>query len=202
MSNTLNNVRAPRRQLADQLDRLDFILDGLADALNQSVADAVRDVVGQVVREAVEGTLKEVLGNQDLLRAALAAHDPPTAVEATPTPQRSSIFEAARNSLADLAQKARQAADAARSKVRTAWGWVVSRVRAVAGPVAGAGRTLWRHRSTCAIALASGLLTGFAVYHAGPAIAGLLCGLGSAAVTAAGLILHPLWRLLRGGSPA
>lgn len=31
-----------RKTLADQLDRLDRILDGLAEALNEAVADAVR----------------------------------------------------------------------------------------------------------------------------------------------------------------
>jgi hypothetical protein len=202
MSNTLNHVRTPRKQLSDQLDRLDVILDGLADALNQSVADAVRDVVGQVVREAVEGTIKEVLGNPELLRAALAAHNQPAAVEPNPTPPQRPHFEAARNALAALAQKARQAAAVARSKVGTAWNWALARVRAAARLAADTGSTLWRHRSNCAVALASGLITGVAVYHAGPAVAGVLCGLGSTALTAAGLILYPLWRLLRGGSPA
>jgi len=52
MSATLTNGR-PRKQLADQLDRLDAILDGLAEALNQAVADAAREGTRLAVKEAV-----------------------------------------------------------------------------------------------------------------------------------------------------
>src|SRR5436305_1044173 len=78
-STTSNGSSTQRKQLSDQLDRLDDILDGLAEALNESVADAVRDVVGQAVREAVAATLREVLSNPALLQATLALHGPPVA---------------------------------------------------------------------------------------------------------------------------
>src|SRR4051812_34025755 len=77
MTQTMStNGRMQRKSLNDQIDRLDGILDGLADALNESVAGAVRDVVGEVVRQAVEASIKQVLSNPDLLKAALAQHAP------------------------------------------------------------------------------------------------------------------------------
>src|SRR4051794_40805222 len=50
-----------RKSLANEIDRLDTILDGLAEALNESVAAAVRASVSQIVRETVEASVKEVL---------------------------------------------------------------------------------------------------------------------------------------------
>ena len=58
MNATLNG-RPQRKQLADQLDRFDAIIDGFADALPQAVADAtregtraaVRDILGELLRD-------------------------------------------------------------------------------------------------------------------------------------------------------
>jgi hypothetical protein len=55
-----SNGRAARPSLGDQLDRLDGILNGLADALNQSVAATVTAAVGKAVREAVEAATREL----------------------------------------------------------------------------------------------------------------------------------------------
>jgi hypothetical protein len=43
------NVTQPRRTLAAELDRLDRILDGLAEALNGAVADAVRAALADLI---------------------------------------------------------------------------------------------------------------------------------------------------------
>jgi hypothetical protein len=80
----MSNGSAQRKQLSSQLDRLDTVLGGLADALNRSVADAVKDVVGQAVKEAVETAVMEELGNPDVLHAALAQHTPQQPVAAQP----------------------------------------------------------------------------------------------------------------------
>jgi len=53
-----------KKSLAHQLDRLDVILDGLAEALNGAVSDAVRQVVGQATREAVQMAMAETLPQQ------------------------------------------------------------------------------------------------------------------------------------------
>lgn len=48
-----------KKTLAFQLDRLDSILDGLAEALNGAVAEAVKETVGQAARDAVKVALEE-----------------------------------------------------------------------------------------------------------------------------------------------
>ena len=57
----------PRKQLADQLDRLDGIIDALADGLNQAVIDAAREGT----RLAVKDAIVEIMTNPEL-RALLA----------------------------------------------------------------------------------------------------------------------------------
>ncbi|QDU21729.1 hypothetical protein [Urbifossiella limnaea] len=71
----------PRKQLSEQLDRMDSIVDALAEALPEAVTDAVREGARQAVREV----LAEVLTNPDLralisgVTAARVAPPPPTA---------------------------------------------------------------------------------------------------------------------------
>src|SRR5256885_16391582 len=63
------NGKAPRKTLAEQLDRLDTIIDVLADGLNETVAD--------VVKQAVEASLQTLLSNPALLRNLAATVTPP-----------------------------------------------------------------------------------------------------------------------------
>src|SRR6516225_2816140 len=65
MQTVLTNSKV-RKSLSEQIDRLDKILDGLAEALNGAVADAVTQAVGLAVKEAVQTVLTEVLSNPDL----------------------------------------------------------------------------------------------------------------------------------------
>jgi hypothetical protein len=63
-----------RKNLADQIDRLDGILDGLDDALS----GAVRDAVERGVRQAVQSVMAEFLTNKQLhehLRRAARPED-------------------------------------------------------------------------------------------------------------------------------
>jgi hypothetical protein len=50
---SITNSNPPRKQLSDQIDRLDGILDGLSEALNGAVADAAREGTRQAVKDAV-----------------------------------------------------------------------------------------------------------------------------------------------------
>lgn len=52
----------PRKQLSEQLDRLDSIIDGLCDGLPRAVADAARDGTRLAVRDAI----LEVMTNPEL----------------------------------------------------------------------------------------------------------------------------------------
>jgi hypothetical protein len=93
----------PRKSLAEQLDRLDAILDGLSEALQGAVADAVQHAVGLAVKDAVHGVLSELLANPEVL----AMFRGPT----TPTPPEGPPAESApspvRQRLAGLAGRAK-----------------------------------------------------------------------------------------------
>src|SRR5262249_27454090 len=60
------NTGTARKSLAEQIDRLDHILDGLAEALNESVAAAVQQAVGEAVAVAVQAAVVEGLTNPEL----------------------------------------------------------------------------------------------------------------------------------------
>ncbi len=194
MSDTTINNGRQRKQLSEQLDRLDIILDGLADALNQSVADAVRDVVGAVVKDAVQTTIREVLGSPDLLRAALAKHGQLPHEQPAQVPQRRTLGGA----LKSLCQKGREAASATGKALGSAWSWALHKLSAVTAATKTAIALACMCPRTSVAALGAGVVTGVAVYYAGPLVAGVLCGLGSAAATTAGIALVPVWRLLFG----
>jgi hypothetical protein len=74
----------PRKQLSDQLDRLDGILDTLAEGLNGAVADAAREGT----RLAVKDAIVEIMTNPEL-RALNSPAAP------TPSPRSESISETA-----------------------------------------------------------------------------------------------------------
>ena len=217
MTTNLNHARMPRKSLSEQIDRLDGILDGLAEALNEAVADAVRDAVGLAVRQAVQSTVRELLGQPQLLRAALALHQPPQAPAAPEVPaQGRSLKGALLGCLKRLLSRAGEHAAGARARLRGAWSSCLARVKAACACVRGrcrrlceatAGafglmcrlaRLLWGSRRGCLLAVAAGLIAGAGGYHAGPLLAGLLSGLSGAALSAAAMVLWPLRRLARG----
>src|SRR5262245_53683157 len=89
---TVTNSKPARKQLCDQLDRLDGIIDTLADGLNQAVVDACREGARAAVREV----LMELISNPDLMATVRATAAPATAGpsdESTPpTPPASLSF--------------------------------------------------------------------------------------------------------------
>jgi hypothetical protein len=211
---TLNNGHTQRKTLATQLDRLDVILDGLADALNESVAFAVRDVVGQVVKEAVETTIREVLGNQDLLQASLAMHAPPAQIASVPrsSPIRTAIGGALSllvQRSAEIAGKIKQTFVSAWSRslekigdlvalARFGWQWIIGGLWATGSMIRAGMNWSWRYRKSSGIAVGVGVLSGVGVYYAGPLVAAISNGLNSAALTLFTMVLLPLWRLISG----
>jgi len=209
------NRRVPRATLAGQIDRLDGILDGLAEALNESVADAVRKTVGEEVREVVEQAVREVLADPELMRAALARHAP-VATPAPGQPPRRTLREALAGTVAWLAALAAPPAGRAGEALGWAWAWclrglrrateAVSEAAALAAGVAAEGwhvlaslaGVAWRLRRQCGAALGVGVGAGLLAYAAGPVAASLLCGVAGAALTLGGALLVPLCRLLCG----
>src|SRR5262249_17330395 len=111
MSTTSINGR-PRKQLAEQIDRLEQAVSGLGDGLRQ----AVREATAQAVQEAVQGLVVELLTNPDLaagLRASVGG--PAPAAPGHPGPGWLSRLGAW---LQTLPGKARRAWDAALSRHR------------------------------------------------------------------------------------
>ena len=204
-ANGTSSARVARRSLSEQIDRLDGILDGLAEALNESVADAVRDVIGLAVREAVSAAVTEVLSSPRLLQAALERHAPP---EATPAPKPPTVRENLARVGNRLGEKVKQAAGLLREKlggactIACAAGKRVGKVAAVAPVVLGAlARKAWAFRMPCAIALGAGVVCGAACYLGGPLMSAAANGLGGATVALSALTL-PLKRLFTGGKAA
>jgi hypothetical protein len=206
MTTTTNsNGRAVRKSLADQIDRLDGILDGLADALNESVAEAVRDVITQAVTEAVQAAITEVLSSPELLRAALARHEPP-APAPEHTPPAPTLKERIRGAVGKACEKAKELAALAKEKARQA-----ASLACVAGKkvgqaaqnlpatLSGIGKAVWALRRHCAVAVGVGILCGAACYCGGRAFASVANGMGSAALTLSAMML-PVRRLLPFGN--
>ena len=85
MSTATQNGAPPRKQLADQLDRLDRVLDGLSEGLMGAITDAVRDGTRLAVKDAVVEILTDPALRAKLLQAASPSPAPsPAPVEPKP----------------------------------------------------------------------------------------------------------------------
>jgi hypothetical protein len=82
---TTNNTTRPRKSLADQIQRLDSILDGLSEGLNEAVTTAVKEAVTTGVQQAIV----EVLTNPELQQLLHPPKTPDPPVH-SPTPPNSS----------------------------------------------------------------------------------------------------------------
>jgi hypothetical protein len=127
----------PRKQLADQLDRLDGILDALSDGLNQAVQSAVE----AAVERAVQGVLVELLRNpaaRDILARAADPAAPPPETPETPeeggTRRRPALWDAA-------GQRLRAAGRACAAGLKRSWRLVLAAGAGVAATAAWVGRT-------------------------------------------------------------
>jgi hypothetical protein len=87
MSTTKTNTNGqPRRQLADQIDRLettlermDGVLDAMSNGLNEAVQTAVETAVAIAVRQAIENVMTELIAHpavQEMLKQKTAPHPP------------------------------------------------------------------------------------------------------------------------------
>ena len=159
---------APRKQLSEQLDRLDGVIDALDEGLKGAVSDAVRDAVGAAVSEAVQAVLLELMTNPELQKAVRQASAPagPPAIKKDEEDQQP---EASSGSL-----------------LSRAWGRVRS-CAAAAGAAFSAARLAWRvcGNKTKSLALAAGAAAAGAAYAARARIA-------SAAAAACGAAKYQL----------
>lgn len=189
MSTTHIHGSVPRKTLASQLDRLDGIIDTLAEGLNGAVSDAVRDVVVTAVRQAVEQVLHEVLTNPDLLRALATQFAPvaPSPVQAPPSTSKLKMVCAKVKGV--FAFGWHRLLDKARAGCR----WVGAKVQALPRRVRDGVKhahvaerlqsmrrfaaRAWELRGPVSLSLVAGIVTGVLGYTAGPAISAVALGM-------------------------
>jgi hypothetical protein len=205
MTMTLDN--GVRKTLASQIDRLDSILDGLAENLNEAVADSVKGAVTVAVQEAVHAALVEILSNAQVRRRLSV--QPPVRVR---------LAEKARscwNWLAGTAKAvwskvvatATAAGDKVQAKARSLITEATAKVRQAPQRVVRCARTGWmlmttlaalarRFRTQLLVALAVGVLVGVVCSVAGRQVASVVCGLAAFAGSLAAEVVSRLRKLL------
>jgi hypothetical protein len=204
---TTTNGRARRKSLAEQIDRLDLILDGLADGLNAAVADAVTAAVGLAVQAAV----RELLSNPQLLQR-LRPEPAPTAGKARRLARwlcagLAAVLRRCRGGLAAVAEQGRQMVTEVAATVRAGRQALAGRVRT---GLRALGRRLWlggallvllarRYRRSLLAALAVGAAVGLGCYLAGPVVSSVVSGLAGFVGSLAAGVVNRLRRLPTGG---
>jgi hypothetical protein len=172
MTATATTNGKPRKQLSEQLDRMDTIIDALAEALPEAVTDAVREGARQAVREV----LAEVLTNPDLrtlVAGPAAARVDPPADTAPAAPGPWARFKAT----------FRAAAGAALGRCRAALGVAAGRCRAATAAAAATTRTLsavMPLRKILLVGTGVGVAVGVASYVCPHGLAAVVGGLGGA----------------------
>jgi hypothetical protein len=190
---TTNTINRPRKNLADQINRLDSLLDGLADNLNEAVASAVQQTVAAAVKEAVTTgvtqAIVEVLTNaelQQLLRPPITPAPPPL----PPAPSESSggggflagLWQTVRGAAAKVAEAAGRAA-------KGVGNWLAATARKARDLVSGGVEAIRRGASALyalvltsrvAQVVAVGGLVAVGCCLAHPALAGVVAGVAAA----------------------
>jgi hypothetical protein len=174
-----------RKTLASQLDRLDIILDGLADNLHEAVAmataEAVKEVVTVAVQQAVHSALIEVLTNAELQKR-LAGNVHPS------VPLMVRLAAKARSCWSWLKSTVKGACSRLKEMVSSLATATSTRVHQVGKQITQRAKTCWmwtvalaalakRFRLQLGVAVGVGLLVGVVCYLGGREIASLGCGL-------------------------
>src|SRR4051794_6528881 len=179
------NSKVPRKTLAEQLDRLDTIVDVLADGLNETVAD--------VVKQAVAASLQTLLSNPDLLRNLAATVTPPL-------PEPLDVPEQKPGHAARLTDRLREGWEKVKTAARVTCAVVRGKVSNARKSVSGTTRRIWQPLTTAwhltkqcrkpvVIAACVGLLVGMGSFLAGPVVAAVVSGITSTGLTLAARIL-------------
>jgi hypothetical protein len=176
MSATTLNGK-PRKQLAEELDRMtaqldraDAILDALSEGLNGAVAEATKEGTRLAVKEAVV----ELLTDPDL-RDALHRASAPLA-EAQPT-----LWERMKAKARQAGERAAALTQAARRAVTTKAG----EAKAVLAGAAAPAWVAWKLRKAALVGLGIGVVVAGIAYAGGHGLAATLSGLGAAVSTVA-----------------
>jgi hypothetical protein len=192
MQTVLTNSKV-RKSLSEQIDRLDKILDGLAEALNGAVADAVTQAVGLAVKEAVQTVLTEVLANPDLraqLQGTAAAPISADAYSATLPTGTSTVGRVAQSA----SRLVRWYGDRFQALVQVCRR-AMQQVGRVATDLSARLQGLRLFVPSLAAALLLGVATGVAAYCVGPWLAGVVGGAGGLGLRLALRVRRLLWQV-------
>ena len=174
MATATMNGKLPRKQLSDQLDRMDTLIDGLADALPEAVADACRDGARQAVKDAV----LEILGSPELralITEVATARAMPTP---EPMPAKPPIWTRLRAKLAAMRTRVSAPIQSAKEAITTR----IRTVTTLAGIAAGVLTTLLPSKSTLLAGIAIGMTVGVIGYASSHLIAAMIGGVGASCV--------------------
>jgi hypothetical protein len=200
--------RTERKSLASQIDRLDEMLTGLSDSLNESVAAAVQGAVRQAVAVAVQAAVREVLTHPDVLESLRATAIP---VPATTHPALSEHGTFARmgqtlkdwvssglawatSAVSDAWSATKACCAEVKDRATRAGDWLRSAVWLVVG-------LLYALRKPVLVAAAVGVTVALTSYFAGPVIASALSGLEGMGLTLGTMLVAPWWRGVAAGRP-
>jgi hypothetical protein len=184
MTMTATNGQPKRKQLSDQLDRLDeqmnrldSVLDALAEGLNQAVVDAAREGSRLAMKEAVI----EILTDAELRASLHRASGPSTVAAPSPAPAKAGFWARAKAKAASALQATAQACSAA-AEATTA------KVKHVVTNITGSTRALHRVvnlKTLALVGLGAGLAVAATAYLAPHAVAAAVSGVGGAAAAVA-----------------
>jgi hypothetical protein len=190
---TLNN--GVRKTLASQLDRLDMILDGLAENLNEAVAiaatNSVKEIVNVAVQEAVRAALVEILTNAEVQKRLINVRP------ATPTMIHlrekagscwSWLVRAAKGTWTRIVALAAVASNKVKSMGSSLVRVASTKVQQARKEIVRSIRRGWmlmnalavlakRFRKQLVVAVGVGVLVGVVCYFAGREIASIGCGM-------------------------
>jgi hypothetical protein len=215
MNATTTNPNGPtRKSLAEQIDRLDAILDGLAENLNEAVVDAVagavKEAVTVAVQEAVHAAVLEVLTNAELRKRMGASQAPVTQPSVPVVIVLANTMRRCWNWLVGAYDTAKTVAKKAATKAMEVVQRCVANGRAklqeVRKQVSKKARTGWmlgvavaavarRFRKQFLVALVVGVLVGVVCYFGGREIASVGCGVAGFAASLATAAANRLRRM-------
>jgi hypothetical protein len=172
------NGTPQRKQLSDQLDRLDGIIDTLADGLTEAVSEAVK--AGTTA--ALQQVLLDIVNNpttRNLLRQTLAPEATPT-----PTAETAAASEAPLHTRkASFLARCRRAVGSAARKVAALPGRFVAGVKGLVLKTKGMARRLniaWQLKKAVMVGLGIGVAVAAVAMVSHP-LASILSGVGAAA---------------------
>lgn len=193
MSESNGTLRARKPRLADSIERLDEMIDGLAVAIPGAVADSLREALGAgfaaAIKDAVTAAVVEAL--KDLAPAGAMQPVPapvPPAPPAPPLKPKVSAWTKVKATLGRLRRWAEQVAAPVLAPVfaHAVLAWAVAKV---------IGAATVRSRVAALLTALGGTAAGVLGFALGPVGAAVLLGLLSGSVTATALWAAPTIRL-------